>query len=248
MGLLLVLNAAEARVQCVIAEEGRILCSQDWDAPSRGTELLPPLLADTLVRLERAPKDVERIACVTGPGSFTGIRLVLTLTAAMRRVHNLPCAGLNFMQTLAASVPCAPGTLLRVLTAARRDKVHAQDFIMGTDGYPLPAPATPEPQLLPFASVVSDLADCAPVFIGSGVSRCDVPLTAVAYPNLLAPTPEALLLLTSHATWEHKDLDPLYVRPCDALDNLNHIATRRGQAPEEAHAELDRLLRLAPLH
>ena len=46
--------------------------------------------------------------------------------------------------------------------------------------------------------------------------------------------------------WVQRDLDPLYLRPCDAVDNLASIAAKRGQAPEEALAQLDRLLGPAP--
>ena len=32
------------------------------------------------------------------------------------------------------------------------------------------------------------------------------------------------------------------INPCDAVDNLASIAAKRGQAPEEAYAQLDKLL------
>lgn len=64
-------------------------------------------------------------------------------------------------------------------------------------------------------------------------------------PALTHPTAQALLDLTlalPDGAWGHKDLDPLYLRPCDAVDNLASIAAKRGQAPEEAYAQLDKLL------
>ena len=256
MSLLLVLNAAEARVQAVFAEEepdrpaGRLLAAEDWYAPSHGTELLPPLVHDALQRLGRTPADVGRVACVTGPGSFTGIRLVLTLAAAMRRVLDMPCAGINYLQALAASLPCASGCHIRVLTTARRDKVHAQTFIMAANGLPVPHPATPEPQLLPLAAAawtapVDTVESASSVcYIGSGAHLVPLPEGAAVHTELNTPTPTALVRLADAATdWAKRDLDPLYVRPCDAIDNLNHIAELRGQHPDEAQAELARLLR-----
>lgn len=241
MSLTLVLNAAEARLQIVLAEDGRLLAAEDWYAPSNGTELLPPMLDTALRRLGRTPADIGRMACVTGPGSFTGIRLVLTLAAALRRGLDIPCAGLNYMQALAASLPCAEGTRIHVLTAARRDKVHAQTFIMTATGLPLPHPVTPVPLLLPLAEAAGPQGA---VCIGSGADKAPPPPEGTVHARLVAPSPEALLLLAEQAaTWERRDLDPLYVRPCDAIDNLDHIAALRGQNPADAHVELERLLR-----
>ncbi len=62
---------------------------------------------------------------------------------------------------------------------------------------------------------------------------------------MIHPTPEALLALTLSLpgdAWVQRDLDPLYLRPCDAVDNLASIAAKRGQAL----AQLDRLLGPAP--
>ena len=79
----LIMNAAEGRIQIALAQEETLLCAQEWSAPSKGTELLTPVLADMLGRLGLRPASVDRIACVAGPGSFTGLRLVLT-TASRR--------------------------------------------------------------------------------------------------------------------------------------------------------------------
>ena len=45
---------------------------------------------------------------------------------------------------------------------------------------------------------------------------------------------------TSDATLH--DVEPLYMRDCDAVGNLDHIARERGEDPAHAHAELQRLL------
>lgn len=43
----LILNAAEARIQIVLSREGTFVCAEEWSAPSQGTELLTPVLADS---------------------------------------------------------------------------------------------------------------------------------------------------------------------------------------------------------
>lgn len=265
-GITLILNASEGRIQLVLAQGQDILCSQDWNAPSKGTELLTPVLADTLSRLNMVPTDIERIACVAGPGSFTGLRLVLTTAAAFRRATNIPVAALNSLQTLAASLPLSGTTpfRVRVLTHARRDLVHGQDFIctphFGTPSSEelrdkrLPVPEG-EPAMWDLETACTFPSGVPHIFMGSGVARNlnvlrEACAGAGAEPTLLTgicehPSPHALLDLTlalPETAWVRQDLEPLYLRPCDAVDNLASIATKRGQVPEEAYAELHRLL------
>ena len=60
------------------------------------------------------------------------------------------------------------------------------------------------------------------------------------------PSPAALLALTEAVDWTSDatlhDVEPLYMRDCDAVGNLDHIARERGEDPAHAHAELQRLL------
>lgn len=253
MNTTLIMNASEGRIQFVLEQEGSLACAQEWSAPSKGTELLTPALADAFQRLGIMPSDISRIACVAGPGSFTGLRLALTTAAAFRRATGAAVAPLNALQALAGSVPFgllfpARETRIRVITHARRGLVHGQDFLCA----PGSAPAIPRgrachvgnpgglrrraPRHHARQRVARNLpqleglfGDSAPLFL----------------PALTHPTAQALLdlaLALPDGAWGHKDLDPLYLRPCDAVDNLASIAAKRGQAPEEAYAQLDKLL------
>lgn len=256
----LILNAAEGRVQFVLARTEaapgafplRLLGHETLDAPSRGTELLPPALADMLRRLELTPADIDRIACVRGPGSFTGLRLVLSFAAALRRGCGAQLAGINYLHALCASLHHLPGlpSFRRVITHARRDLVHLQDFEVSD------AEITPlnEPEMVSLSSALDGVPHGGGLLLGSGYTRnrvlLDKALTRsglIAVRDLEHPSPEALLVLASQAPYGSADLDPLYLRPCDAVDNLPHIARKRGQCPDEAHQQLTDLLRQPPV-
>ncbi len=275
--LLLILDASEGYVRFLLVDEcvarathgqaalSGIVCAQYWDAPSRGTELLPPTLAEALQRLGRVPADIVRIACVHGPGSFTGLRLVLTFAAAVRRATGATVGALNFMQAIATEAwsPLLENAVgrLRIVTHARRGLVHIQDFSPPVDVYDgIPTPLTP-PEQHPLENLFAGIGDTPTLFVGSGVTRnhsfvrdllentgtnarCTV--IVARYDR---PSSQSLLRLTlalPASAWQAYDLDPLYVRPCDAMDNLAHIATQRGQSPTEAHAQVEALLARAP--
>lgn len=248
----LVLNAAEGRVQFALVQgDTRILCHQELDAPSRGTELLPPAIHEALKALQLAPTDVNRIACVHGPGSFTGLRLVLGFAAAFRRVVGIPVGGINYLHALASSVPNIPGlpARCRVLTHARRDLVHRQDFLRTGPGF---VPVS-EPEMVSLDVALDGLGSEPALLLGSGYLRNAAALEAQIQGSSLVPLPgmesvsaRALAELAAIAVYAHTDLEPLYLRPCDAVDNLPHIAAKRGEKAEEALQRLELLLDRKP--
>ena len=88
MSLTLTLNASEKRLQILLSREDEPLCFQNWQSGVGGTELLAPQLSAACWTLGETPSAITRIACVSGPGSFTGIRLVLATASALARVNN----------------------------------------------------------------------------------------------------------------------------------------------------------------
>ena len=132
-GLELILNAAEGVLQIVVTDDEKTLCSQQWHRADRATEILAPALEGLCAALDIKPTSFRRIACVRGPGSFTGIRLVLATTAALRRTGKAAVTGLDYMQALATTVALRGqllfGATIWVLTHARRNLVHCQSFL-----------------------------------------------------------------------------------------------------------------------
>lgn len=295
----LALNAAESRVQAAALRDGETLFAQEWHVPSQGTELLAPALADAFERMRLSLADVRRIACVQGPGSFTGLRLVLSTAAGMARALGAEQAGLSYTQLLACGPLLPRGTVLWVLTHARRGLVHMQAFrmpgeVLDAAGAPGVAPgaapdiaaATPAslPQALtPVQAATLDAAvarivafrpdtgdsadkstapgyaaDAAPAvcLMGSGATRNRTVL-GQALSELLPqarflpsrfdhPAPALLLPLAAAAAYGPDDVQPLYVRPCDAEENLPAMAAARGMDPEQARQQLARLTSAPP--
>ena len=92
--LTLVLNSAEKRVQLLVLRGRDLLCAQDWLCRTGSMELLAPVMHDAFVRLHLSPLSLDRIACVAGPGSFTGLPcsalMVISVSASSRVTRILP--------------------------------------------------------------------------------------------------------------------------------------------------------------
>ena len=71
----LILEASLSEIRIVLAEEERVL----WSAVELDgrAEIVESLLQKGLQEIQREPKEIKRILVSRGPGSFTGLRVVL---------------------------------------------------------------------------------------------------------------------------------------------------------------------------
>lgn len=258
-GLELVLNAAESCLQIAVTENESLAAFEEWFQPAQATETLAWAIEGICRKLGIRACDFRRIACVAGPGSFTGIRLVLTTAAALRRTGAAMLGALDYMQALATTAAMNLYLLYNqkiwVLTHARRNLVHARRFI--SLGPIIPAAPVGETSLIaPLeAKKLVDAENCH--VCGSALARYPQIFEpswanfakesgARLLPTVTRPSPGALCLLARHADYFHADLEPVYVRPCDAVENLPRIAEKMCKDPQETVMNLEKMLGKKP--
>jgi len=246
-GPLLILNSAEERLQLCLAKEGRLLAHQDWVVPGQAMRHLAPALDRILAAFDLRVFDLGGIACVRGPGGFTGLRLCLATAYGLAFGAGLPMAGLDYLPLLASG----PAPLLRgrlaVLTHARHGLVHVQVFSV-PDLRALCAPqimsVAKTPNALPDALGLLAKAQTPLYVLGSGVRRNmsqiaeTLPHAVILNPIWDHPRPEQLIQAAQAACFAHAPIEPLYLRGSDAEDNLEAIALKRGMDPQEARQRL----------
>lgn len=95
-----------------------------WRAlPRNAAESLPLAVAALLAEMHLTVRDLDRVAVVSGPGSFTGLRAGLAFARGLARARGIP---LVLVPTFAAAHEATPvpGNVVFVLDAGRGD-VHA---------------------------------------------------------------------------------------------------------------------------
>ena len=107
-------------------------------APRQHTELLIPMIDSVLTRAGVARSQLDAIAFVAGPGSFTGIRIATSVAQGMSLGLNIPVISLSSLLVLASSAKNALDTdEIFPCLDARRGQVYWAHYSFA-DNYPEP--------------------------------------------------------------------------------------------------------------
>lgn len=117
-----------AKVASVAVCDGeRLLAQYNIDNGLTQSELLLPMAEDALKSLKLSFTDVELLACTTGPGSFTGVRIGAALVKGLAFGKGIPCVGVSALEALAQNLFALDGILVPCMDA-RRSQVYTAIF------------------------------------------------------------------------------------------------------------------------
>ncbi len=228
--LILAINGAEHILQVLLCSKKEILFYQKMYAPRQGMKFLPLALNMAFESIGLDPKDLRGIACVVGPGFFTGLRVVLSIAVGISRAANVLMAPLNYLSLIAKTAYSSEKEAkeIWVLTYARKNMVYLQGFKL-PDLKPITDPLFKD--LEESFEMISNQSE-NPVLVGSGVSQFEefwkekgLKCLSPKYNN---PSKEVLWQEAISADFSFKTLTPLYLRPSDAEMNLDKIKAQRG--------------------
>jgi tRNA threonylcarbamoyl adenosine modification protein YeaZ len=98
--------------------DGTVLATDGWEGEGRqASELLPRLLV-LLARSGRALRDATALAVGVGPGSFTGLRVSMSLAKGMALALHVPLVG---VPSLTAWLDAEPGATAAIARAGAQD-------------------------------------------------------------------------------------------------------------------------------
>ena len=99
--------------------DGQVQAEVAWRAGRDHGRQLLPVIHETLARLGRTPADLTAIGAARGPGSFTGLRVGLSVGRGLAFALGLPLYGIGSLDVLAAGLAGYSGPIRAVLEAGR---------------------------------------------------------------------------------------------------------------------------------
>ncbi len=134
-GWLLAIDTSSDRARLALFD-GEALHECAWPAERRQTTEVPPRIADLLERAGLTPAELSGVAVAIGPGTFTGLRVGLSLAKGLAMASELPIVGVPTLEATALPWSRASRPVVAVLPAGRGRLVW-QRFVPGENGAPV---------------------------------------------------------------------------------------------------------------
>ncbi|MDW0110470.1 tRNA (adenosine(37)-N6)-threonylcarbamoyltransferase complex dimerization subunit type 1 TsaB [Sporosarcina aquimarina] len=113
------IDTSNAPLSVALVQDGRILCEQTSTfSKTHSIQAMPAiecLLSDANLR----PTDLEAIAVSEGPGSYTGVRIGVTLAKTLAWTLGIPLVGVSSLAVLAANAVPFEGVICPLFDARR---------------------------------------------------------------------------------------------------------------------------------
>lgn len=153
-----------------LARDGRIIAEAQVEGPQLHSERLLPLVKEVFETAGLTLGEIDGVACSIGPGSFTGLRIGLSVAKGLAYAAGLPIAAVPTLEALAFRAALGgrvrSGAAVLASIDARRDEVYAA--LYRWNGRALDVVSAPA--ALAAAAVVGSLAEDV-VLAGDGSAK-----------------------------------------------------------------------------
>lgn len=211
----IILNIESSTVGCsaAVGRDGAISFSRSDSAPHSAAEKLAPFVEECLEDLHRQGLRPEAVAVALGPGSYTGLRIALSLAKGLAYGLDVPLIGIDTLKILVVkamfrNMEWRGDEIVAPMIDARRMEVFT-----GAYNFALEAIEGPAPMVLDSESYADLLSDRDVWFVGDGAEKAKS------------------VIHSPHAHW----IDGLHPNAVDMLA-LSEKAFREGDFIDKAYS------------
>jgi tRNA threonylcarbamoyladenosine biosynthesis protein TsaB len=117
--MLLAVDTSTAQMGLAIYDGSQIISEYAWRSSQRHTVELAPAISELLTRCGLTMENVRGLGVALGPGSFTSLRVGLSLVKGLALARHLPLVGIPTLDILAAAQPASKLPLAVLIQAGR---------------------------------------------------------------------------------------------------------------------------------
>lgn len=218
---LLVIDTSGPVCGTAVMEDEKVLC--EYTAQNRNTHSanLMPMIEAALASAGKTAGEMDAIAAVTGPGSFTGVRIGVATAKGLAHGAGIPCIPVDALEALALSAGSFEGVICPIQDA-RAGQVYGAAFRGGerlTKDEPLKLEEYIE-KILPLGDRFLFLGDGMPVHREKILALMgEKAVFAPGHLCYLRPSAAGMLALRSETRTDYLNLQATYLRPPNAQKN-----------------------------
>jgi len=194
--MLLAVDSTAAVATAALFQDGALIAEREAEAGKKHAETLLPLIDDLLEENGVTIHNIDRFAVDIGPGSFTGVRIGVSLVNALAFATSKPVVPVDSLETLARSVAETDHPVCAIIDA-RNGNAYAALYQAGN--------ALIQPCAVETESFLASLPPDT-VFVG------DVHVTEKTYPRARFVG----LFALAHPERVTPEVEPLYLRASQA--------------------------------
>lgn len=118
--MLLAIDTSTAQVGLALYDGNQILSEMTWTTRQHHTTELAPAIAGLLTRSDATMNLVNALGVAMGPGSFTALRVGLSLAKGISLARHIPLIGIPTLDIIASAQPLGKHPLIVVIQAGRK--------------------------------------------------------------------------------------------------------------------------------
>ena len=124
---ILAFDTSNKPLTVAVVEDGKVLARMDSTELKTHSVSLLPDIQQSIEKAGMTIDDIDRIAVAEGPGSYTGVRIAVTVAKTLAFTLDKPLVGISSLRLLAANGE--DGDLLIPVVDARNDNAFAGAYI-----------------------------------------------------------------------------------------------------------------------
>ena len=219
--MLLAVDTSTAQVGLAVYDGSQVIGEYAWRSSQRHTVELAPAIYELLTRCGLTMEDIRALGVALGPGSFTSLRVGLSLVKGLAIARQLPVIGIPTLDILAAAQPLSRLPLLTAIQAGR-GRLAAGWYRRSKNGWQAKGPARVTTVKALVEEVKSPVTVCAELtaeerltLAGNSEIQLASPVQSIRRPAVLAE--RAWARWQSGAVDDGATLAPIYLHVAEPI-------------------------------
>ena len=121
---ILAFDSSNQPLSVALIENDTLITEQTINIKRNHSLQLMPAIDEALKQAKWTLDDIDRIAVASGPGSYTGLRIAVTIAKSLAWARKIELVGISSLQILAANSFQKAGTKIIPLFDARRQNIY----------------------------------------------------------------------------------------------------------------------------